>query len=338
MTGAAACRPTRPTSSSSTFRRISTRTSRSSSTSAARERARALPMVRARMTHINGKPIDELKFATPRGQEFATRDQNITWSEKLGRDNEITAGHWFTAEEAGKPLVSVSTEYMEELNLKLGDSLQFDIAGETRTATHLQRAQGEVGQLPAELLPDVRARPARRLAGHLDDGRAPRRAAIRRPSPNWCAASRASRCSTWTTCCAQVRSVIDKALAAVQSVFLFTLLAGLVVLIAAVQASREERRYRKRHAAHARRESQHRAQGTAGGIRGARCAVRNPRRGGRLDRRHLRGQAHAADSVHAGSLGLGLRPRGRRVAGVSRGLAGHALGGQPAAGADLRGA
>jgi putative ABC transport system permease protein len=42
---------------------------------------------------------------------------------------------------------------------------------------------------------------------------------------------------------AQVRSVIDKALAAVQSVFLFTLMAGLVVLIAAVQASREERRY-----------------------------------------------------------------------------------------------
>jgi len=41
----------------------------------------------------------------------------------------------------------------------------------------------------------------------------------------------------------KVRSVIDKALAAVQSVFLFTLLAGLVVLIAAVQASREERRY-----------------------------------------------------------------------------------------------
>jgi putative ABC transport system permease protein len=42
---------------------------------------------------------------------------------------------------------------------------------------------------------------------------------------------------------AQVRSIIDKALAAVQSVFLFTLLAGLVVLVAAVQASREERRY-----------------------------------------------------------------------------------------------
>jgi putative ABC transport system permease protein len=41
----------------------------------------------------------------------------------------------------------------------------------------------------------------------------------------------------------QVRSIIEKALAAVQSVFLFTLMAGLVVLIAAVQASRDERRY-----------------------------------------------------------------------------------------------
>jgi putative ABC transport system permease protein len=41
----------------------------------------------------------------------------------------------------------------------------------------------------------------------------------------------------------QVRSIIEKALAAVQSVFLFTLMAGLVVLVAAVQASREERRY-----------------------------------------------------------------------------------------------
>jgi putative ABC transport system permease protein len=41
----------------------------------------------------------------------------------------------------------------------------------------------------------------------------------------------------------QVRSVVDKAAMAVQSVFVFTLFAGLVVLLAAVQASRDERRY-----------------------------------------------------------------------------------------------
>src|SRR5690349_1006990 len=99
------------------------------------ERTRALPMVRARMTHINGKPVDELKFATPRGREFATRDQNITWTETLRPDNEITEGRWFTTADTGKPLVSVSTEYMQELDLKLGDTLQFDIAGDIRTAS-----------------------------------------------------------------------------------------------------------------------------------------------------------------------------------------------------------
>jgi putative ABC transport system permease protein len=41
----------------------------------------------------------------------------------------------------------------------------------------------------------------------------------------------------------QVRAVLDKAALAVQSVFVFTLFAGLTVLLAAVQSSRDERRY-----------------------------------------------------------------------------------------------
>jgi putative ABC transport system permease protein len=41
----------------------------------------------------------------------------------------------------------------------------------------------------------------------------------------------------------QVRDVMDKAALAVQAVFLFTLLAGLIVLWAAVEATRDERRY-----------------------------------------------------------------------------------------------
>jgi putative ABC transport system permease protein len=41
----------------------------------------------------------------------------------------------------------------------------------------------------------------------------------------------------------QVRSIMDRAALAIQCVFLFTLLAGVVVLLAAVQATREERRF-----------------------------------------------------------------------------------------------
>jgi len=206
------------------------------------ERARALPMVRARMTHINGKAVDTIKFATPRGTEFANRDQNITWAETLGRDNEITEGQWFTAADHGKPLVSISTEYQKEMNLKLGDTLEFDIAGETRSATisSVRKVKWDSFQpnfflmFAPGLLEGTQG--TWMTAAHMDAGN-PKTIAdlVRRfPSVSVFNVDELLR---------QVRSVIDKALAAVQSVFLFTLLAGLVVLIAAVQASREERRY-----------------------------------------------------------------------------------------------
>ena len=206
------------------------------------ERARALPMVRARMTQINGQAIDTMKFPSPRAQEFATRDQNITWAAELGRDNEITEGRWFTPEDNGKPLVSVSTEYAKELNLKLGDTLNFDIAGEQQTATvtSVRRVKWDSFQPNFFLMfaPGLLegAQGTWMTAAHLD-AKNPKTVAdlVRRfPSVSVFNVDDLLR---------QVRSVIDKALAAVQSVFLFTLMAGLVVLIAAVQASREERRY-----------------------------------------------------------------------------------------------
>jgi putative ABC transport system permease protein len=206
------------------------------------QRARALPMVRARMTHINGKPVDTLKFATPRGHEFANRDQNITWAETLGRDNEITEGKWFSAEDAGKPLVSISIEYQREMNLKLGDTLEFDIAGESRSATisSVRKVKWDSFQpnfflmFAPGLLDDMQG--TWMTAAHLDAANPKTIADLVRRFPS---------VSVFNVddLLRQVRSVIDKALAAVQSVFLFTLLAGLVVLIAAVQASREERRY-----------------------------------------------------------------------------------------------
>jgi putative ABC transport system permease protein len=206
------------------------------------ERARALPMVRARMTHINGKAIDDMEFESPRGREFATRDQNITWAEQLGRDNEITDGHWFTKEEFGKPLVSVSSEYMRELKLKVGDQLQFDVSGETRTATisSVRKVKWDSFQPNFFLMfaPGLLegSQGTWMTAAHLDAKNPKTIADLVRRFPS---------VSVFNVddLLAQVRSIIDKALAAVQSVFLFTLLAGLVVLIAAVQASREERRY-----------------------------------------------------------------------------------------------
>jgi putative ABC transport system permease protein len=206
------------------------------------ERTRALPMVRARMTHINGHAIDDMKFTSPRAKEFATRDQNITWSDKMSADNVLTEGRWFTAEDTGKPLVSVSTEYAEELKLKVGDELQFDLAGETQTAKIIgvRKVKWDSFQPNFFLMfaPGLLegAQGTWMTAAHMDASNPKTIADLVRRFPS---------VSVFNVdeLLQQVRSVIDKAVAAVQSVFVFTLVAGLVVLIAAVQASREERRY-----------------------------------------------------------------------------------------------
>jgi putative ABC transport system permease protein len=206
------------------------------------EQVRVRPMVRARMTQINGQDIESIQFDTPRGRGFATRDQNITWTSELNRDNEITAGKWFTPEDAGKPLVSVSTEYFEELKLKLGDTLQFDVAGETVTATvsSVRKVKWDSFQPNFFLI---------FAPGLLDGTQGTYMTAVhmdaKNPKTIGDLVRRFPSVSVFNVddLLGQVRSVIDKALAAVQSVFLFTLMAGLVVLIAAVQASREERRY-----------------------------------------------------------------------------------------------
>jgi putative ABC transport system permease protein len=203
---------------------------------------RVRPMVRARMTHINGKAVEDIKFATQRGRGFADRDQNITWTGELNRDNQITAGKWFTPEDTGKPLVSVSTEYYEELTLKIGDSLQFDIAGETQTASvaSVRKVKWDSFQPNFFLI---------FAPGLLDGAQGTYMTAVhmeaRNPKIIGDLVRQFPSVSVFNVddLLGQVRSIIEKALAAVQSVFLFTLMAGLVVLIAAVQASRDERRY-----------------------------------------------------------------------------------------------
>jgi putative ABC transport system permease protein len=204
--------------------------------------SRILPMIRGRMTQINGLPVTELTGLTPRGEGFAQREQNLTWAAQIGPDNSITEGHWFTQEERGQALVSVATDFQESIGLKLGDRMQFDIAGETVdvTISSFRRVHWDSLQPNFFLMfpPDL-------LEGAAGTYMA---SAYFRPSEPATVAQLVRRFPSVSIfdmddLFAQIRALVDKAVLAVQSVFLFTLLAGTVVLLAAVQATREERRY-----------------------------------------------------------------------------------------------
>jgi len=202
---------------------------------------RVLPMIRGRLTLINGRPVED-----PRGgrseENFATREQNLTWESELGADNRLIAGRWWTAADAGKPLVSLASEFQEALGVEVGDQLTFDIGGETVQATvaSIRKVKWDTFQPNFFIVfaPGVLENTAGTYltSAYFKPGAARSLAALARRFPS-------VSIFDIDELLTKVRAVLDQAALAVQSVFVFTLFAGLTVLLAAVQASRDERRY-----------------------------------------------------------------------------------------------
>ena len=203
---------------------------------------RVLPMIRGRLTSINGHAVESLRAARTGEDSFATREQNLTWASELAPDNRIIAGRWWTAEDFGKPLVSLATEFQESLGLRLGDRLSFDIAGEALevTVASIRRVKWDTFQpnffivFPPGVLEGAAG--TYMTSAYFTPGSARSLAQLVRRFPS-------VSIFDIDELLTQVRGVLDKAAFAVQSVFVFTLFAGLTVLLAAVQSSRDERRY-----------------------------------------------------------------------------------------------
>jgi putative ABC transport system permease protein len=203
--------------------------------------ARVLPMIRGRMTAINGRSIETMRLGGE-GDDNANREQNLSWAAELGPDNRVIEGKWWGPEDAGKPLVSLATEFQESLRVKLGDKLTFDIAGETFEVTiaNFRKVKWDSFQpnffivFAPGILEHVTG--TYMTSVHFDGGRARSLASLARQYPS-------VSIFDIEDLLQRVRSVFDKAVLAVQSVFFFTLFAGLTVMMAAVQASRDERRY-----------------------------------------------------------------------------------------------
>jgi putative ABC transport system permease protein len=200
---------------------------------------RVLPMIRGRLTAINGRPLEA---AHPGEEGFATREQNLTWTTDLGDDNRIVAGRWWTQDDVGKPLVSLASEFQEGVGVRLGDRLTFDVGGETIDATVASIRKVKWDSFRPNFFIVFAPGVLERMAGTYMTS------AYFTPGNSRTLAELAHRFPSVSIfdideLLTEVRAVLDKAAIAVQSVFVFTLFAGLTVLLAAVQSSRDERRY-----------------------------------------------------------------------------------------------
>jgi putative ABC transport system permease protein len=200
------------------------------------------PMVRARITAINSKPAESLKPASDSGRGFLEREQNLTWSAGFMEDNQLIAGTWWTSADSGKPLVSISTEYQEALHLNLGDRITFDVAGEALTVevASIRKIRWDSFRpnfflvFPPGLLDGAAG--TYMTSVYLTPAQRPSLADLVRQFPTISVLD-------VDAILKQIRDIMDRASLAVQYVFLFTLAAGVVVLLAAVQSTRDERRY-----------------------------------------------------------------------------------------------
>lgn len=194
------------------------------------------PMIRGRLVAINDKPVSPDDYSEDRAKRLVDREFNLSNSAEAPPHNQITAGTW-KPDAAGE--LSVEAGLAETLGLKLGDSLRFDIGGQQSEARITSLRKVDWGSMHANFfvmytvaaLADV-------PVTYMGAFRAPEVKgfdnALVRSYPNVTNVDMSATLG-------QVQRVLDQVIRAVEFLFGFTLAAGLVVLFAAVTATREER-------------------------------------------------------------------------------------------------
>ena len=200
------------------------------------------PLVRARMTTINGESVKDREYPAEDAQWFVNREQNLSWAQELSNSNELLEGEWWPPDYDGPPLASIEEEVAMETGLGIGDMLRFEIAGQELDAEiasvrrinwdsfmpnfFLVLSPGALDDYPATFIASMRVEDDEK--GALVD--------LVREHPTISVID-------LDAILQQVRGIIEKASMAVQAVFFFTLAAGIAVLFAAVQSTIDERRF-----------------------------------------------------------------------------------------------
>jgi len=200
------------------------------------------PMVRGRLVQVNGAPVTAESYEDPRARRLLDREFNLSWSAQLPTGNTISAGRWHDAGQQKTAEFSVEQGLAETLNLKLGDRIMYDIAGNRieGAVTSLRKLDWDSMRVnffvmaPPGVLENF---PASYITSfHLPDDQGAMIPELVRAFPNITVIDIA-------TLVRQLNATLNQVSRAVEVVFGFALLAGLAVLYAALQASADERRH-----------------------------------------------------------------------------------------------
>jgi putative ABC transport system permease protein len=89
------------------------------------------PMVRGRLIQVNGVDITPVNYADENARRLVDREFNLSYTNQLPEGNRILSGEWISG---NQPQISIESGIAKTLNLKLGDRLTYEVAGETVSA------------------------------------------------------------------------------------------------------------------------------------------------------------------------------------------------------------
>ena len=196
-------------------------------------------MVRARLASVNGAARTGDDYAEPRAKRMAEREFNLSQAATLRDDNRVVAGAIWEGVPAATEF-SVEQEFATTMGWKVGDALAFDVAGAPLqgTITSLREVDWESFRPNFFVLASPGALDA--FAGShitavkVDAGRTRFTADLVDAFPNLSVID-------VDAVLQQVRGTVAQVTTVVEAVFGFSLVAGVLVLLAAVSASQDER-------------------------------------------------------------------------------------------------
>ncbi len=197
------------------------------------------PMVRGRLTGINGKPVTQAVTKEESSNEALQRELNLTWTDTVPPDNHLVSGSWWRAPATDRG-VSVEEKLAEKLGIAIGDELTFSIAGEPLRSqvTSIRSVQWDTFHPNFYMIfppGTLNAFPATYLTSfYLAPDQKSLLTSLVRAFP-------AVTVLEMDQVLAQVRVIFSQAAAAIGLVMLFVLAAGFAVLYAVLTASLDER-------------------------------------------------------------------------------------------------
>lgn len=198
------------------------------------------PMIRGRLIQINDQVLKSTSYKEERANALVEREFNLSTMRDLPALNKVVAGNWYDDATAIEPEASVEEGLAKTLKLQLGDHMVFDIAGQKVTAKVTSLRKLDWGSMRVNFFVVINPKAMQNMpqtfitAFRVPDDKKQFPNQLTQDFPNLTVMDVGAILK-------QLQDILDQVITAVEFLFLFTLVSGVLVLYAALAGSQDIR-------------------------------------------------------------------------------------------------